>query len=36
MKHTVRGCLAGALKKKLGMTITSAKEPGRDRVYRAA
>lgn len=34
--HTVRGCLAGALKKKLGLTITSAKEPGGDRVYRAA
>lgn len=35
-KHTVRGCLAGALKKKLGMTLTSAKESGGDRVYRAA
>jgi hypothetical protein len=36
LKHTVRGCLAGALKKKLGMTITSAKESGGERVYRAA
>jgi hypothetical protein len=33
-KHTVRGCLAGALKKKLGLTITSAKGPNGDRVYR--
>ena len=32
--HTVRGCLAGALKKKLGLTITSEKATGRDRVYR--
>lgn len=34
--HTVRGCLAGALKKKLGLTITSEKHPGNERVYRAA
>jgi len=32
--HTVRGCLAGALKKKLGLTITSEKEDERGRVYR--
>lgn len=32
-KHTVRGTLAGALKKKLGLTITSIKNNGTDRVY---
>ena len=32
--HTTRGALAGALKKKLGLTITSTKEPGSDRCYR--
>ncbi|WP_086466112.1 DUF3489 domain-containing protein [Oceanibaculum nanhaiense] len=32
--HTVRGALAGALKKKLGLTITSEKVEGRGRVYR--
>ena len=32
--HTVRGAFAGALKKKLGLNIVSAKEPGADRVYR--
>jgi hypothetical protein len=31
--HTVRGALAGALKKKLGLTITSDKVDGRGRVY---
>ena len=31
--HTVRGALAGALKKKLGLTITSEKIDGRGRVY---
>ena len=31
--HTVRGALAGALKKKLGLTITSEKVEGRGRVY---
>ena len=36
LKHTVRGCLAGALKKKLGLTITSAKISGGDRIYRIA
>ncbi len=33
-QHTVRGTFAGAFKKKLGLEITSVKEPGRDRVYR--
>jgi hypothetical protein len=32
--HTVRGALAGALKKRLGLTITSEKIEGRGRVYR--
>ena len=34
--HTVRGTLAGALKKKLGLTITSDKVKGGDRIYRVA
>ncbi|MCW1842206.1 DUF3489 domain-containing protein [Prosthecomicrobium hirschii] len=34
--HTVRGALAGALKKKLGLEVTSAKEGERGRVYRIA
>ncbi len=34
--HTVRGTLAGALKKKLGLTITSDKVKGDDRIYRVA
>ncbi len=33
-QHTVRGTLAGSLKKRLGLTITSAKEVGGQRVYR--
>ena len=32
--HTVRGAMAGALKKKLGFEITSEKQTGTDRVYR--
>ena len=32
--HTVRGAFAGALKKKLGLTVTSQKVEGGDRVYR--
>ena len=32
--HTVRGAMAGALKKKLGLDITSEKQIGTDRVYR--
>jgi len=31
--HTVRGAMSGALKKKLGMTITSEMVDGRGRVY---
>ena len=32
--HAVRGAFAGALKKKLGLTVTSQKVEGGDRVYR--
>jgi hypothetical protein len=32
--HTVRGALAGALKKRLGLTVVSEKVEGRGRVYR--
>ncbi|SFL92866.1 DUF3489 domain-containing protein [Nitrosomonas communis] len=32
--HTVRGALAGTLKKKLGLTITSEKAEASERVYR--
>lgn len=32
--HTVRGAMAGALKKKLGLIVTSEKVEGRGRVYR--
>jgi hypothetical protein len=32
--HTVRGAMAGALKKKLGLEITSEKQTGTDRIYR--
>jgi hypothetical protein len=31
--HTIRGSMSGALKKKLGLTITSEKVDGRGRVY---
>lgn len=34
--HTVRGTFAGAFKKKLGLTITSSKDAGGERVYRIA
>lgn len=34
--HTVRGALAGALKNRLGLTITSEKDEQRGRVYRIA
>ncbi len=34
--HTVRGAMAGALKKKLGLQITSEKQPGLERTYRIA
>jgi len=33
-QHTVRGAIAGALKKKLGLAVTSEKVEGRGRVYR--
>lgn len=33
-QHTIRGAMAGALKKKLGLTITSEKDEARGRVYR--
>ena len=32
--HTARGAISGALKKKLGLTITSEKVDGRGRAYR--
>ncbi len=32
--HTIRGAMAGALKKKLGLEVTSEKAEGRGRVYR--
>ncbi|MEQ1513097.1 MAG: DUF3489 domain-containing protein [Lysobacteraceae bacterium] len=34
--HTVRGTFAGAIKKKLGLTITSEKADGGERIYRIA
>jgi hypothetical protein len=34
LSHTCRGAMSGALKKKLGLTITSEKEDQRGRVYR--
>ena len=34
--HTVRGALSGALKKKLGLSVTSEKAAGDERVYRIA
>lgn len=35
-QHTVRGTFSGAIKKKLGLTITSYKLGGAGRVYRIA
>ena len=32
--HTIRGAMAGALKKKLGLEVTSEKVEGRGRIYR--
>jgi hypothetical protein len=32
--HTVRGAMAGGLKKTLGLEVTSEKVEGRGRVYR--
>ncbi|HXF54056.1 MAG TPA: DUF3489 domain-containing protein [Hyphomicrobiaceae bacterium] len=34
--HTVRGAIAGALKRKLGLNVISEKQDGRGRVYRIA
>ena len=34
--HTVRGAISGALKKKLGLTVTSEKAEAGARVYRIA
>ena len=34
--HTVRGAIAGALKKKLGLSVVSEKSEQRGRVYRIA
>ena len=34
--HTVRGVFAGALKKRLGLAVTSEKVEGGERVYRVA
>ncbi|CAA7620546.1 conserved hypothetical protein [Magnetospirillum sp. SS-4] len=36
LAHTIRGAIAGALKKKLGLTITSEKVEGRGRTYKIA
>ncbi len=36
LPHTVRGAIAGALKKKLGLNIQSEKVDDRGRVYRLA
>jgi len=33
--HTARGTMSGALRKKLGLVVTSEKEAGKSRVYRA-
>ena len=35
-RHTVRGVISGALKKKLGLTVVSASVDGRGRVYQIA
>lgn len=34
--HSVRGAISGTVKKKLGLTVTSATEEGRGHVYRIA
>lgn len=34
--HSVRGAIAGTIRKKLGFTVLSEKHPGRGRVYRIA
>ena len=33
-KHTVRGAISGALKKKLGLAVTSTRSETGERVYR--
>ena len=33
-QHTIRGAMAGALRKKLGLTVTSEKDETRGRIYR--
>ena len=35
-QHTVRGAIAGALKKRLGLNVASEKDPQRGRIYRIA
>ena len=35
-RHTIRGAMAGALKKKLGLEVASTKDEARGRVYRIA
>lgn len=34
LQHTARGAMSGALGKRMGLVVTSAKEEGRGRVYR--
>ena len=36
LPHTIRGAISGALKKRLGLTITSEKVEGRGRTYKIA
>lgn len=36
LPHTIRGAMSGALKKRLGLTITSEKVEGRGRIYKIA
>jgi len=36
LSHTVRGAMSGALKKRLGLTITSEKDGDRGRIYKIA
>ena len=36
LPHTIRGAIAGALKKKLGLKVESEKVDGRGRLYRLA
>jgi hypothetical protein len=34
LHHTIRGMIAGALRKKLGLEISSSKDDERGRIYR--